>query len=181
VSRASFSKKATASSSVLLNRILQTGPSNVYPWSSAHGLSFDVPYLYPRSQRSLFSCIISACTSHLGIDLVEDPPDGSCDLASHVQGQGDVDGETSPILHAVQEDKHVGGEPEDSGEDDGEVDLPERRHCGRLVSMANSRGLSGFDLILAEVGLCIVVVAVMLRWIDYGMCAELLRSEEFAG
>lgn len=124
------------------------------PPGPIYDLSFDVPYLYPRSQRILFSCIISACASHLGIDLVEDPPNGSCDLAAHIQGQGDLDGETSPIFHAAQ-DEHFGGVPEDSGEDDGEVGLPERRHCGRLIPMANSRGLSGCDFVSAQTGSCV--------------------------
>ena len=75
------------------------------------------------------SLVSTVCASHLGIDSVKDPPNDGCDGPAQVHSPGYVDGETNPMLHAVQ-DQDVDGVPEDSGEDDGEVDLPEWRHRG---------------------------------------------------
>ena len=141
MSRTLFSKNAAASGSMSLDRILKTVCLRVCILGPPSTLSLvDLPYLYRINQLNPSSYVVSACVSHLGINLVQDPPNGSCDLEAQVNGQGEVDGETNQFLHAEQ-DEHVDGVPEGSGEGNGEEDVPERRHRERLVSMANSRGL----------------------------------------
>lgn len=100
----------------------------------------------PKKSAQFLPCIVAVWASHLGIkcklNLVDNPADSSRDGGTQEDGHGEVDGEMSVVLHAFQ-DEHLDGEHDGRGEDGGEFDLPGRRHRGRLISMANSRGLEG--------------------------------------
>lgn len=85
--------------SKLALRMCILGPSSVQRYLS------ELPHLYPKSQRSLFSCIINTCAPQPGINFVQDPPDvnhGGCDHATHRDCPGEVDGERTQSSMSIK-------------------------------------------------------------------------------